>query len=141
MAVRIKKTKVYVSNVEIKKVEKKGEKPQYFVVADGSFMSARQNEKGEWIKDDPFFTNIISFDNGVNSLLKEIKNSEKKAGFLVVDGKLSTKINEKDGKKYSSNSFVLYAAEKVVYETKKETEAVEADKAEAVTVSDEEVPF
>lgn len=47
MAVRIKKTKVYVSNVEIKKVGKKGEKPQYFVVADGSFMSARQNEKKE----------------------------------------------------------------------------------------------
>lgn len=125
MAATFLEKKLYVSNIEYKKTSK----GTYFVVADGSFMSAN---------DDPLFTNVISFNKEVNTLLKEIKNSKKGAGFIVINGKMATKISEgKDGKKYYSNSLTIYSAKSV--DKKENTEAVET--VDAQTITDEEVPF
>ena len=107
MALILKKEKLYVSNVE-----KKISNGKEFTVANGSFMSSHKNKEGEWVNDDPFFVDLISFNREVNSLLKEISNSPKKGGFILVDGKLSTKINEVEGKKYTQTSLVVFAAEK-----------------------------
>lgn len=135
MALYIKEAKLYISNIEYKKTSK----GTYFVVADGSFMSAHQNENKEWVNDDPLFTNVISFNKEVNTLLKEIKNSKKGAGFIVINGKMATKISEgKDGKKYYSNSLNIFSA-KSVERKDSNTEAVEI--ADAQTITDEEVPF
>lgn len=125
MAATFLEKKLYVSNIEYKKTSK----GTYFVVADGSFMSAN---------DDPLFTNVISFNKEVNTLLKEIKNSKKGAGFIVINGKMATKISEgKDGKKYYSNSLTIYSAKSV--DKKENTEAVET--VDAQTITDEEVSF
>lgn len=129
MAATFLEKKLYVSNIEYKKTSK----GTYFVVADGSFMSAN---------DDPLFTNVISFNKEVNTLLKEIKNSKKGAGFIVINGKMATKISEgKDGKKYYSNSLTIYSAKSV--DKKENTEAVETvvETVDAQTITDEEVPF
>ena len=117
MALKVQKQKLYVSNVE-----KKNSNGKTFAVAKGAFMSSCKKGE-EWVNDDPFFVDLISFNNEVNSLLEEIKNSEKTTGFLLVDGKLSTKINEVEGKKYTSNSLVVFAAEKPAVNA---TEAEEA---------------
>lgn len=138
MAATFLEKKLYVSNIEYKKTSK----GTYFVVADGSFMSAHQNENKEWVNDDPLFTNVISFNKEVNTLLKEIKNSKKGAGFIVINGKMATKISEgKDGKKYYSNSLTIYSAKSV--DKKENTEAVETvvETVDAQTITDEEVPF
>lgn len=137
MAATFLEKKLYVSNIEYKKT-KNG---KYFITADGTFMSAHQNENKEWVNDDPLFTNVISFNKEVNTLLKEIKNSEKGAGFIIINGKMATKISEgkKDGKKYYSNSLNIYSAKPVERKVNTDTEAVEVD--DALTVRDEDVPF
>ena len=135
MAATFLEKKLYVSNIEYKKT-KNG---KYFITADGAFMSAHQNENKEWVNDDPLFTNVISFNKEVNTLLKEIKNSKKGAGFIVINGKMATKISEgKDGKKYYSNSLNIFTA-KSVERKDINTEAVEI--ADAQTITDEEIPF
>ena len=111
MALVLKKQKLYISNVE-----EKNSNGKTFTIAKGTFMSSFKKGE-EWVNDDPFFVDLISFNNEVNSLLKEINNSPKKGGFLLVDGKISTKINEVEGKKYTQTSLIVFAAEKPAVNT------------------------
>lgn len=112
MALNIKNEKLYVSNVE-----KKNSNGKEFVIANGSFMSSHKNQKGEWVNDDPFFIDVLSFSKDVISLLED--NNKK---FLLVDGKISTRTIEKDGKTFSYNQLLVFSAEKVENAEKQEKE-------------------
>ena len=110
MALILKKEKIYISNVE-----KKNSNGKDFVIANGSIMSSHKNQQGEWVNDDPFFVDVLSFSKDVISLLED--NNKK---FLLVDGKISTRTVNKDGKTFSSNQLLVFSAEKVENAEKEE---------------------
>lgn len=147
MALKLEKQNIYLSNIERKQTKKGNEQPQWFITARGAFNSSYnknykdKNAEPDWVKDETFFVDVVSFDLDTNKLIGSLTENGKTGGSVLASGKIVTRESTgKDGKKYYNTMFIVYNAEPIPVKKQAPATEVVEEIANAVPATDE-CPF